>query len=100
MSGIQPLAKKFRRAITKATGVRFTLDDLQVLAGLGALEALQLAEAKELQSTWQKKTPPTSSDNIGSTSDVTEKARKPGKSPGMTSEQEQSAMRALVAAMQ
>ena len=100
MSGIQLLAKKFRRAIIKATGVRFTLDDLQVLAGLGTLEALQLAEAKELQSKWPKIPLLTLSGNIGSTSDVTEKVQKPGKSRGMTSAQKQSAMRALVAAMQ
>jgi hypothetical protein len=93
---ISDVARKYRRALRNGTGVRFTLAELQALADIGTLEALQTAEARELQAKWpatSHPTPPASSGLIaGPTASLPH-----GKSPGMTKKREPSAIAALVA---
>ena len=97
-SEIADVARKYRRALRNETGVRFTLPELRALANIGTLEALQIAEAKELTAQWPANIPPMSSGNSGLTSAATERPRLSGKSPGMTTPATPSAIAALVAA--
>jgi hypothetical protein len=55
MTNLQALASKYRRALRNGTGCRLTHEELQALAGIGTLETLQIAEARELQASWQTK---------------------------------------------
>ena len=56
MTNLQALASKYRRALRNGTGARFTHEELQALANIGTLETLQIAEARELQSSWAANT--------------------------------------------
>ena len=103
MTNLQAVASKYRRALRNGTGCHLTHDELQALAGIGTLETLQIAEARELQAAWQTKhntsaEPQARSSWATSGSTAGQTANQPlGKSLGMTPRPSASAMLALAA---
>lgn len=75
---VQSIAAKYRRALRNGTGAKFTLDQLQELAGHGVLELIAQIEAQEL---CPAKPAPILSAITGSTSAGTANLPVSGKSP-------------------
>jgi hypothetical protein len=103
MTNLQALASKYRRALRNGTGCRLTHEELQALANIGTLETLQIAEARELQASWQTRhstsgEPTARTLPAPSGSTVAPMANPPhGRSPGMTPRAGASGIAALVA---
>lgn len=99
MGDIASLGRKLERAMRNQTGFNVTLEEMLALIEEGIAADINAAKMRVLQERCRAKLPPSSSAISGSTSDVTAKPPKSGRSPGTRPTLDRSSISALSAGL-